>query len=567
MSADARKLTSESSALSAGQVRTLVERVRSLEAEIARLHEQERDAAEVRLSAAERQFRRIVETTAEGVWTVDAESRTTFVNEAMARMLGYLPAQMVGRHMFEFLPEDVRDRAQQNTERRIAGIREVHDFPLCHREGHEVWTIMTTSPIEDDDGTYQGALAMVTDATEKRRAEKERSELTSRMLESQKTESLGVLAGGIAHDFNNLLAAIMGHVEIASQDAEGMSVRSRTALANALAAAQRAAGLTRQLLDYSGRGEVALRPLRLATHSAELVELLRASIPKRVSIELNTPDRTLRVMADPDRLQQATMNLVINATESYGTSAGIVRVEVAQEEIGTAGLPWLRSPDPVRPGQYVYLEVRDQGVGMDESTLKRMFDPFFTTKTTGRGLGLAATLGIVRTHGGHLTVRSRLGAGTTFRAYFPLCCEPEEQVVSEPAKPTARIEQRARTLLVVDDEPMVREFAHRLLETDGYSVIEAGSGGEALSVLRGRIDEIDGVLLDLSMPGMDGDALLSELRSFAPELPVIVHSGHSLESTSERLTQWNIAGVLQKPYRAARLSEMVRRLFGEPSPS
>jgi two-component system, cell cycle sensor histidine kinase and response regulator CckA len=565
MSADARKLTSDPPPSGNAQMRALGERVRSLEAELARLHQDERDAAQSRLSAAERQFRRIVETTAEGVWTVDENSVTTFVNEAMAKMLGYVPAQMVGRHMFEFLPEDVRDRAQQNTERRIAGIREVHDFPLCHRDGHEVWTIMTTSPIEDDQGQYQGALAMVTDATEKRRVERERSELTARMLESQKTESLGVLAGGIAHDFNNLLAAIMGHVEIASQEVS--SPRSRTALANALTAAQRAAGLTRQLLDYSGRAELALRPVRLATHSSELVELLRASIPKRVSIELNTPDPSLTVMADPDRLQQATMNLVINAAESYGTSAGIVRVEIGYEEIGPAGLPWLRSADPVKAGEYVYLEVRDQGVGMDEGTLKRVFDPFFTTKTSGRGLGLAATLGIVRTHGGHLTVRSRLGAGTAFRAYFPLCREAEEQVVSEPAKPTTRVEQRTRTLLVVDDEPMVREFAHRLLETEGYSVIEAGSGGEALSVLRGRIDEIDGVLLDLSMPGMDGDALLSELRSFAPELPVIVHSGHSLESTSERLTQWNIAGVLQKPYRAARLSEMVRGLFGDPKPS
>ncbi|MET0283581.1 MAG: PAS domain S-box protein [Polyangiales bacterium] len=562
MSADARKLTSEAPPPSTAQVRALGERVRSLEAELARLHALERDTASAHLAASERQFRRIVETTAEGVWTLDAGNITTFVNEAMARMLGYTPAQMLGRHLFEFMPEELREVSEQNVERRQQGIREVHDFPLRHREGHEVWTIMTTSPIVDDEGVYQGALAMVTDATEKRRSERERSELTARMLESQKTESLGVLAGGIAHDFNNLLAAIMGHVEIATQEAQ--SVRSRTALANALTAAQRAAGLTRQLLDYSGRGEVALRPLGLAKHSGELVELLRASIPKRVSIELNTLDARLTVMADPDRLQQATMNLVINAAESYGTSAGIVRVEVGHEEIGPAGLPWLRSPDPVRPGEYVYLEVRDQGVGMDEGTLKRVFEPFFTTKTTGRGLGLAATLGIVRTHGGHLTVRSRLGAGTTFRAYFPLCREAEEQVVSEPLKPTPRVEQRTRTLLVVDDEPMVREFAHRLLETEGYSVIEAGSGGEALSLLRGRIAEIDGVLLDLSMPGMDGDALLSELRSFAPELPVIVHSGHSLESTSERLVQWNIAGVLQKPYRAARLSEMVRGLFGDP---
>ena len=504
-------------------------------------------------------FRRIVETTAEGVWTLDAECITSFVNPAMAQMLGLSPEQMVGRHLFDFMFVEARESAALNVERRMTGVREVHEFPLRHADGHEVWTIMTTSPIEDDDGRYQGALAMVTDATQKRNAERERAELSARMVESQKLESLGVLAGGIAHDFNNLLAAIMGHVEIASQDLT-LSTRSQSALSNALSAAQRAAGLTRQLLDYSGRGEVALRPLRLARQSAELVELLRASIPKRVDIQLTIDEPALTIMADPDRLQQAIMNLVINAAEAYGARPGTVRVQVGREDVGSAGLPWLRSPDSVTPGEYVFLQVEDDGDGMDEATLKRVFEPFFTTKTSGRGLGLAATLGIVRSHGGHLTVHSKQGAGTRFRAYFPISREAEERV-TETTDPTPRSEPRARTMLVVDDEPMVREFAQRLLETEGYFVLEAGSGDEALTLLRERISEIDGVLLDLSMPGMDGDALLSELRSFAPGLPVIVHSGHSLESTSERLTQWNIAGVLQKPYRAARLSEMVRGLF------
>ncbi|MDB4991532.1 MAG: sensor histidine kinase response regulator [Myxococcaceae bacterium] len=554
MSADPANLGVESVGSSAAQVRALTERVRALESELAGAREVEE---------SERRFRRIVETTAEGVWLVDVVNVTTFVNPAMAQMLGLLPEQMLGRPMFDFMPQESHGDANQNVERRMHGIREVHEFPLRHVDGREVWTIMTTSPVYDDAGNYQGALAMVTDATKKREAERERDELSARMVESQKVESLGVLAGGIAHDFNNLLAAIMGHVEIASQEPT-LTARSHTALAHALAASQRAAGLTRQLLDYAGRSEVALKPIRLARQAVELVELLRASIPKRVSLEFVTSDPELAIMADPDRLQQATMNLVINAAESYGAQAGQVIVQVAREEVGPHGLSWLRSPDRVAPGPYVFLEVRDYGLGMSESTLRRVFEPFFTTKTSGRGLGLAATLGIVRAHGGHVTVRSKQGHGTTFRAYFPLCRENEAQV-TEPTASLPTTTLRARTLLVVDDEPMVREFAQRLLETEGYQVLEAGSGGEALALLREHSQQIDGVLLDLSMPGMDGDALLSELRSFAPNLPVIVHSGHSIESTSERLLQWNIAGVLQKPYRAARLSEMVRGLFGEAS--
>ena len=556
MSADAGNLGSGSVPSSAAQMKALGERVRSLESELLRVRE---------LAASELRFRRIVETTAEGVWLVDIHNITTFVNPAMAQMLGCTPEQMLGRPMFDFMPPDSHDGAAQNVERRMSGIREVHEFPLRHVDGHEVWTIMTTSPVLDDEGSYQGALAMVTDATKKREAEREREELSARMVESQRIESLGVLAGGMAHDFNNLLAAIMGHVEIASQETP-LSLRARTALANALSAAQRAAGLTRQLLDYSGRGELALRPLRLAKQSIEIVELLRASIPKRVSIEFSTSDAELVILADPDRLQQATMNLVINAAESYNNQPGTVIVQTAREEVGPHGLSALRSPGPVKPGPYVFLEVRDYGAGMSEATLRRVFEPFFTTKTSGRGLGLAATLGIVRTHGGHLTVRSKVGHGTTFRAYFPLSRETEAKV-DEPTPSAPQSSLRSRTLLVVDDEPMVREFAQRLLEAEGYCVLEAGSGSDALTVLRSRLEEIDAVLLDLSMPGMDGDTLLAELRAFAPKLPVIVHSGHAIESTSERLAQWNIAGVLQKPYRAARLSEMVRSLFGQAKPA
>jgi len=276
-------------------------------------------------------------------------------------------------------------------------------------------------------------------------------------------------------------------------------------------------------------------------------------------------DDSLSIMADPDRLQQATMNLVLNAAEAYGDGEGTVSVRVDREHVGSSGLPWTRpGADPVKPGEYVFLEVRDRGAGMDEQTVKRIFEPFFSTKRNGRGLGLAATLGIVRTHGGDLVVQSRPGQGTTFRAYYPRC-RAEDEASPPAADPTPVEAVRSRTLLVVDDEPMVREFAQRLLEAEGYRVHGAGSGSDALAVLRERLADIDGVLLDVSMPGMDGDALLSTLRSFAPELPVIVHSGHSLERTSERLRKWNIAGVLQKPYRAARLSEMVRGLFGDPA--
>ena len=563
MSADGRHLGGELSAAHSNQLRALTERVRLLEAELARARDLEAHAAA--LVESERRFRRIVETTAEGVWTLDASGFTTFVNAAMGAMLGYAPEQMLGRHLFEFIAADLLASAREKLEGRRRGISETHEFPLQRADGGEVWAIMTTSPIEDEQGRFLGSLAMVTDATEKRRAERDRAELSERMVESQKIESLGVLAGGIAHDFNNLLAAVMGHVEIAVQD-PALGLRSRTALANALAAAQRAAGLTRQLLDYSGRSQVELRPLRLAAQTAEMLQLLRASIPKRVAIEFTSSDASLSMMGDPDRLQQATMNLVLNAAEAYGNGAGTIHVCVDCESVGASGLANLRTHEPVKPGEYVFLEVRDDGMGMDEATLKRVFEPFFTTKTRGRGLGLAATLGIVRTHGGHLTVHTKPGVGTTFRAYFARAPEAALRDTPAPSLPATK-STRARTLLVVDDEPMVREFAQRLLEAEGYEVLEAGAGREALELLRARLGQIDGVLLDLSMPGMDGDALISELRSFAPDLPVIVHSGHSLESTSERLAQWNIAGVLQKPYRAARLSEMVRKLFGEVSES
>jgi signal transduction histidine kinase/ActR/RegA family two-component response regulator len=386
-----------------------------------------------------------------------------------------------------------------------------------------------------------------------------------RLLEAQKHDSLGVLAGGIAHDFNNLLAVIIGQVELVASE-PGMSPKAQLALSSAIGAAQRAAGLTRQLLDYAGRSQLRQRTFCMVEATRELVRSLRAKLPANLSIEHRADAVQLLVSGDSDRLEQSLLNLIANAVEACGDRAAAVCVSLSREHVEDVQRLAPHPPEPVRPGEYVCVEVRDDGPGMAPTTLHRVFEPFFTTKASGRGLGLAASLGVVRAHGGFITARSEPERGATFRVYLPLMSGTSADQTRVLAAPSA-LQPGARVVLVVDDEPMIRTFARDMLEDEGFVVLEAGSGNDALEILRRDHATIGGVLLDLSMPGMDGAAVLSTLRTFAPDLPVVLQTGYSAEVTAQRLAQWRVHGILQKPYRCAQLLQMITALFSETRPS
>jgi PAS domain S-box-containing protein len=394
--------------------------------------------------------------------------------------------------------------------------------------------------------------SILVNALERQRVEEERRRIELQLLNAQKLESLGVLAGGVAHDFNNLLVAILGNLELALAElAPGSLVREQ--IHDAELAAQRAAELTRQMLAYSGRGKLAVEPASLSQVVEEMLHILRISISKKAALRLSLPAELPAIEADLGQLRQVVMNLVLNASEAVGDVEGVIAVSVGQTECDRAVLGACWVDDGLEPGPYVYLEVTDTGCGIPREQKSRIFDPFFTTKFTGRGLGLPAVLGIVRGHRGAIAVTSTPGKGTTFRVYFPASRRP-----AAAAEATVGESWRGEgTVLLVDDEPMVRTVGKKMLERLGFDVLLADDGLQALALAEAH-PELVLILLDLTMPRLDGAGTYRELARVAPATPVVVTSGYSEQDLEGRFEGERFAGFLQKPFRIAAVTARVR---------
>jgi len=517
-----------------------------------------RAAAEIERARAERalvdreiRLRQLLETTLEGVWTIDEHNRTTLVNEQMARMLGYAPAAMMGRSMFDFMDERAQAEATSNVERRKRGIGERHEFRLRHANGADVWVVMASTPLPLVDGRYAGALAMVTDVTERR-------SLELKVQHAQKLESLGVLAGGVAHDFNNLLVGILGNAGLAM-----MQLRPESPVAPLLkaieTAALRAADLTRQMLAYSGRGRFVIEPISLNGVIEEMVHLLSTVISKKAVLRFELAPDLPVIDADATQIRQVVMNLVTNASDALGEGSGVIAIRTGTTTVGADELR--DSYDQTLPaGTYAFCEVSDTGVGMDVTTRARIFDPFFTTKFTGRGLGLAATLGILRGHHGAIHVDSEPGRGARFRVLLPArvrsATPSSPAIVVAPPPATGRV-------LVVDDEAMIRDIASRVLESGGYEVTTAVDGVEALRKFAEEPGGFVCVLLDMTMPRMNGEETFAGLRKLAPEVRVVLSSGYTEQEATQRFIGKGLAGFIAKPWSADELLAAIAQATGD----
>ena len=404
----------------------------------------------------------------------------------------------------------------------------------------------------------------VSDISERKRAEQERLEMERRLLHGQKLESLGVLAGGIAHDFNNLLTAITGNLALALAHLSPASA-ARERMEEAVRATKRAAELTRQLLAYSGRGRFVLEALDLSEAVEENAHMLRAAIPGTVTLSLHLGKPLPAIAADAAQIQQIVMNLITNAAEAIGGRAGVVTLSTGVGAFDAAYLGRGRVAEVPAPGKFIWLEVTDTGSGMDTTTQQRLFDPFFTTKFTGRGLGMSAVLGIVKGHGGTLIVDSQPGEGTTIRVLFPPSENPSSAKRStghalgespHEEKPSAVL----GTILVVDDEDVVRDVCAQMVEFLGFRVLRAANGEEAVALFRAHSREIVGVILDLTMPQMDGVAAFEALRRIQPGVNVILSSGYDEQEATERFAGHGLACFLQKPYELDTLKARLERV-------
>ena len=381
------------------------------------------------------------------------------------------------------------------------------------------------------------------------------------MQQTQKLESLGVLAGGIAHDFNNLLTIILGNASLALDELPSIAP-ARDSLRVIEKTALRAAELCRQMLAYSGQGRFVIETIHLDELIHEMTALFQSSLPRQATLNLNLADALPPLRGDPSQIRQVVMNLVINAAEALGDCGGVVTVSTGAMQCRPDDLVGACREERLTEGMYVWLEVSDTGCGMDAKTQQRIFEPFFTTKFTGRGLGLSAVLGIVRGHQGALQMVSAPGQGTTFRALFPAAPPAGPQAVL-PTPASRGAWRGVGTVLLVDDEDSVRTLGARMLERIGFQVLVASDGQEALELYPVCQREIVLVLLDLTMPYMDGEETFQRLRHLDPQVRVVMTSGYTETAMAARFSGQPRCGFLPKPYTLEGLTRCLREALGE----
>ena len=494
---------------------------------------------------AEQKYRSLVQSLSAGV-VVHIEGNVVFCNPAMAELLGMdSPEQLIGTTIDDWSEPDSMGLTNSDRSRL--------ELSLRRRDGKlfdvEAWS----APV-----TWEGrpaAQLVVVDISARKRAEEKRRNLEAEILSAQKNESLGLLAGGIAHDFNNLLMGVLGHADLAMLEISPSSSVGES-IEQIEKTARQAAELCKQLLTYSGKGRLQTGPLNLRTLIEDMAQLLRMSISKRATIEYDFSDQLPTIAADASQLRQVVMNLIINASESLLVS-GVVSVSVGVTDCTRSDFLDALVNCARSDGPYVFLSVTDTGCGMDEQTQHRVFDPFFSTKLKGRGLGLAAVLGVVQSHNGAIKVKSEPGLGSTFTVFFPASGEPaqlsDETALDEECPGTG-------TILVIDDETTAREVTGRFLETAGFSVLLARDGNEGLGVLKANADVV-AVVLDLTMPGMDGSETFTKLRQIRSDVPVVFVSGYDERSVSDSLPLNQGTSFLQKPYRRKELIATLRELL------
>ena len=421
-------------------------------------------------------------------------------------------------------------------------------------DGSYRWLRCRAHPIRGTDGVVRW-YGTDEDITDRKTAERERRDLQAKMQQAQKLESLGTLAGGIAHDFNNLLVGVLGNVTLVRRELP-MESGTQAMLEDIERGAQRAADLTRQLLAYAGKGRFVIKTLDVAEVVLEMRALLGTAVSKRARLHLEAPVGEAWVEADPTQLRQVVMNLITNASDALGDTDGLVTVRTGVRQCDRTYLESTHVDVQLPEGAYVFVEVTDTGRGIAPEALFRIFEPFYTTKLAGHGLGLAATLGIVRGHKGTIKVYSEPGRGSAFRVLLPLAERPGRR--TPPKGVDAHADWRPTgTVLVVDDEATVRQVARRALERAGFAVVEATDGADAVRRFRAE-GPFAAVLLDLTMPELPGDEVLRAIRSDAPEQAVVLMSGYNEQDVTNRVVGRGHAGFLQKPFTVAELLGAVR---------
>jgi PAS domain S-box-containing protein len=512
-----------------------------------------RERSEKALRESEEKYRTILESIEEGYFEVDIAGHLTFFNEAACRLVGYSQDELMGMNNRRLTDEENAKKIYRtfNEIYRTGVPAKGFDWEIVRKDGTKRSIESSVSLIRDDSAQPRGFRGVIRDITE-------RKELETQLRQAQKMEAIGTLAGGIAHDFNNLLQAISGYTQLLLWGKSGNDPGTHE-LKEIERAAGRAASLIRQLLAFSRKVEGERRSVNLNQEIMDIEKVLRRTIPKMIDIEISLSQDLRTVQADPIQMEQILLNLGSNAADAMPEGGKLIL------ETGNVSLDeeYCRNHLGAVPGEYVLLKVTDTGHGMDQKTLQHIFEPFFTTKEIGKGtgLGLASVYGIVKSHGGYIMCYSEKGHGTTFNIYLPAIADWS----GEAQKPADRVPPQggSETILVVDDESAIREFAKQILQRFGYQVLLARSGEEALEIYKGRKDDIGLVLLDLGMPGIGGYTCLRELLKIDPSSQVMIASGYAIDNRMKGILQSGAAGYIGKPYQFRELLVKVRGVLDQ----
>lgn len=512
----------------------------------------ERRRAEEALQEKEAMLRQIIDLVPHMIFAKNRKGQFLLVNQAVADAYGTTVEALTGaRHAsFHTNEQELIHYLQDDLEVIDSGRPKVIlQERFVDAAGQERILQTTKIPFTFAGLGGPAVLGISVDITELKQAEEA-------MRQAQKLESLGVLAGGVAHDFNNLLVGILGQTTLAMAKI-GEEHAAHIHLQKAIAAAEQAARLAQQMLAYSGRGHFDIRPVDLNQLIRDHMHLFQTAVPKSTRLQLELAEPLPLIEADSGQIQQVILNLVTNAAEATRERAGLVTLATGIQTITENHTEyWQHTGDPLPSGEYIMLQVRDNGEGMDEQTLSKIFEPFFTTKEAGRGLGLAAVLGIIRGHKGGMWVTSEAGKGSQFTFLFPASATSSLVPTVEPSLHNTSNKQTG-LVLVIDDEEPVREAVTDILGLEGIEVITAASGASGIDLYRNQASDINLVLLDLSMPGLNGEETYHELRKINPKVRTLLSSGYHESEATHRFKGQGLAGFLQKPYSATTLVKAV----------
>jgi PAS domain S-box-containing protein len=511
----------------------------------------------VQRKASELQYRGLIEAIPQIVWTATPHGTLDFANPKWFEALGIDLITFNQAGWSALLHPDDREQFLQTWS---AGLQSGSAFQIEHRlrdvsDSSFRWYLSRAAPICAESGSVVKWFGTSTDIEDQKRAE-------VALFAKQKLESLGILAGGIAHDFNNLLVPILSGASYAVGILPSTHPLQEI-IRGIVSAAESAAQLTRQMLAYAGKGQFLIEQIDINELVRRTCDLVKGSIPKSVKLTVETGQDLPPVEADSSQMQQVVMNIVLNAAESIDESTcGYVTVKTELLDLTTSAIEKFDLiGGNLKPGVHILLEIQDSGCGMDPATKAKVFDPFFTTKFTGRGLGLSAVEGILRTQNGALEIRTGVGRGSTFRIYLPASSRPHHDH-KNPSLPIPLEISSALTVLVVDDELMVRQIAKLSLENGGFKVLLADSGGQAMRLVLDKGEApISLVVLDLSMPGMSGKQVMQQMRASGVKVPILICSGYSEEEVHREFSGLDIAGVLPKPFTSRQLADRVRSML------